>query len=201
VLADPVARRLLLTALLNAAPVAVTSTLFLFFVESLLQAPGAEGPLLLLFFLSAAVASPVWSRLAERHGARPMLLVGMALSIATFGFALTLGPGDTWAFAAICVASGAALGADMTLLPALFARRMAQVAPGAASGFGLWSFVSKLALALAAATLLPALDRAGFVPGTENDANALQALLLAYAGLPCLLKIAAILLLARMKEV
>jgi len=201
VLADPVARRLLLTALLNAAPVAVTSTLFLFFVESLLQAPGTEGPLLLLFFLAAAVAAPVWSRLAERHGARPMLLVGMALSIATFGFALTLGPGDTWAFAAICVASGAALGADMTLLPALFARRMAQVAPGAASGFGLWSFVSKLALALAAATLLPALDRAGFVPGTENDANALQALLLAYAGLPCLLKIAAILLLARMKEV
>lgn len=201
VLADPVARRLLLTALLNAAPVAVTSTLFLFFVESLLQAPGAEGPLLLLFFLSAAVAAPVWSRLAETHGVKRMLLAGMALSIVTFAFALTLGEGDTIAFAVICVASGAALGADMTLLPALFAARMAKVAPGAASAFGLWSFVSKLALALAAITLLPALDRAGFAPGTTNDATALRALLLAYAGLPCLLKIAAILLLFRTKGV
>lgn len=201
VLADRQARRLLLTALLNAAPVAVTSTLFLFFVESLLQAPGAEGPLLLLFFLAAALAAPVWSWLAERHGAKRMLLAGMVLAIVTFGFALTLGPGDTLAFAVICAASGAALGADMTLLPALFASRMAQVAPGAASGFGLWSFVSKLALALAAITLLPALDRAGFTPGGANDAGALRALLLAYAGLPCLLKIAAILLLYRTKEV
>ena len=59
VLRDPLARRLLLIALVNAAPVAVSSTLFLFFVESRLLAPGFEGLLLLLFFLSAAVAAPV----------------------------------------------------------------------------------------------------------------------------------------------
>ncbi|MCE8458864.1 MFS transporter, partial [Rhodovulum sulfidophilum] len=53
VLADAVARRLLLLALINATPVAVTSTLFLFFVESRLGLPGWEGPLLVLFFLSA----------------------------------------------------------------------------------------------------------------------------------------------------
>ena len=50
----------------------------------------------------------------------PVLLGGMALSILAFGCALTLGAGDTAAFAVICVASGAALGADLTLLPALF---------------------------------------------------------------------------------
>ena len=58
VLADPLSRRLLLIALLNAAPVAVTSTLFLFFVESRLALPGWEGPLLLLFFLAAALSTP-----------------------------------------------------------------------------------------------------------------------------------------------
>jgi glycoside/pentoside/hexuronide:cation symporter, GPH family len=58
VLADPVSRRLLLLALINAMPVAVTSTLFLYFVESRLAAPGWEGPLLLLFFLSAAAWAP-----------------------------------------------------------------------------------------------------------------------------------------------
>lgn len=197
VLRDPVARRLLAVALFNAAPVAVSSTLFLFFVESRLQAPGWEGPFLLLFFLSAAVAAPLWGGLAEAHGAKRVLIAGMILSILSFAGAVLLGAGDVWAFGLICVLSGAALGADMTLLPALFARRMAQVAPGAAEGFGLWSFVSKFTLALAAVALLPVLDAGGFVAGTENDADALRLLSLLYGGLPCLLKLLAIALLAR----
>jgi glycoside/pentoside/hexuronide:cation symporter, GPH family len=194
VLADPLARRLLLIALVNAAPVAVTSTLFLFFVESRLAAPGWEGPLLLLFFLSAAASAPVWSRLATQYGEKPMLLVAMVLAIAAFVFASTLGPGDTLAFALICAASGAAMGADLTLLPALFARRMAVIAPQAAAGFGLWSFVSKFALAFAAVTLLPVLDRAGF-NGPDSPEAALGLLSILYALIPCALKLIAIALL------
>jgi len=198
VLRDPVARRLLAVALVNAAPVAVTSTLFLFFVESRLQSPGWEGPFLLLFFLSAALAAPFWGRAAERHGTRRVLLAGMALSIAAFAVAVTLGAGDTWAFAAVCLASGAALGADMTLLPALFARRMAQLAPEAGQGFGLWSFTTKFTLAFAAAALLPLLEGAGFTAGAGADSHeaALRLLTLLYALVPCLLKVVAIALLA-----
>jgi GPH family glycoside/pentoside/hexuronide:cation symporter len=196
VLRDRAARRLLIVAFLNAAPVAVSSTLFLFFVESRLAAPGQEGWLLLLFFLSAAAAAPIWSRAAETFGAKRVLFAGMALSIAAFAFALGLGAGDTAAFAAICVASGAALGADMTLLPAMFARRMATVSPSAAEGFGLWAFVTKFTLAFAAAVLLPALDIAGFQPGADNTPQTLWLLTLFYAGLPCLLKSAALVVLA-----
>jgi GPH family glycoside/pentoside/hexuronide:cation symporter len=196
VLADGLARRLLWLALINALPVAVTSTLFLFFVESRLGAPELAGPYLLLFFLSAAVTSGGWSALALRHGARRVLLAGMGLAIVSFVFAAGLGTGDLWAFAAICVASGAALGADMTLLPAMFARRMAVIAPGAALGFGLWGLVSKLSLALAAATVLPLLQAAGFVSGQTNGPEALWALTLAYAVVPCVLKLAALALLA-----
>lgn len=196
ILRDPTARRLLLIALLNAAPVAVTSTLFLFFVESRLLAPGMEGPLLLVFFLSAALSAPLWGRLATRYGAKPMLLVGMILAICTFGFALTLGAGDTALFALICVASGATLGADLTLLPALFARHMAKIAPNAGNGFGLWSFVSKFTLAIAAIALLPILQHTGFQAGQTNSPEALATLTLLYAGLPCLLKLFALGLLA-----
>lgn len=196
-LADPLARRLLLIALLNAAPVAVTSTLFLFFVESRLAAPGMEGPLLLLFFLAAALSTPLWSRAAQRHGAKRVLIAGMALAIASFLWAATLGAGDTLAFAVICAASGAALGADMVLLPALFARRLGQLGQGGeAAAFGLWSFVSKLSLALAAATLLPALQAAGFTPSQPNAPFALFALSVFYALVPCALKVLAIALLA-----
>ncbi|HMO06420.1 MAG TPA: MFS transporter [Paracoccaceae bacterium] len=200
VLADPRARGLLALALVNAAPVAATSTLFLFFVESRLAAPGAEGPLLLLFFLAAAASAPLWSALAARHGARRGLLAGMVLSILAFAFTLTLGAGDTLPFAVICLASGAALGADMVLLPALFARRIAARAGGEALAFGLWSFASKLALALAAGTLLPLLEAGGFSPGAANPPEALWRLTLLYAALPCALKVAAILMLLRLPD-
>lgn len=197
VLRDPLARRLLLIAMVNAAPVAVSSTLFLFFVESRLQAPGYEGPLLLIFFLAAALAAPVWGGLAERFGARNVLLSAMMLAIAAFGLTLTLGPGDWLLFAVICVASGATLGADMTLLPAIFAARMAQISPSASEGFGLWSFVSKLTLAFAAVALLPMLERAGFESGVvDNTPEALALLTLLYAAVPCALKLIAIALLA-----
>ena len=197
VLRDGRARQLLAVALVNAAPVAVTSTLFLFFVESRLDAPGWEGPYLVLFFLCAACAAPLWSALAERFGAKRMLLLAMVVSIAAFGWAITLGAGDLVAFAVICVVSGAATGADMTLLPALFARRMAVIAPGGAEGFGLWAFVSKFTLALAAVAVLPTLEAGGFRAGAENDAEALWLLALIYGGVPCLLKLGAIALLLR----
>jgi GPH family glycoside/pentoside/hexuronide:cation symporter len=121
----------------------------------------------------------------------------MSLAIAAFLWTLALGPGDLIAFALICAASGAALGADLTLLPAIFAQRLAQTGTSEAAAFGLWSFVSKLSLALAALTILPALDAAGFRPGATNGSAALLTLTLIYAGLPCVLKISAIALLAR----
>ena len=204
ILGDSLAKRILLIAFVNAAPVAVSSTLFLFFVESRLEAPGLEGPLLMLLFLAAAIAAPIWGKCAERYGAKPVLLVAMVLAILSFGGTIFLGPGDWVAFAFICFFSGCALGADLTLLPAIFANRMARISPSAAEGFGLWSFVSKFTLAFAAVTLLPALERAGFdSASTTHSASALSLLTLLYAAVPCALKLIAIALLAttELKEI
>lgn len=197
ILHDRIARRLLLLALVNATPVAVSSTLFLYFVESRLQAPGWEGPLLVLFFFAAAAASPLWARLAGRVGAKRALITAMVLSILFYGCVLALGAGDIWLFAVICVLSGATIGADLTLLPAMFAGRMAHISPNGGQGFGLWSLVSKFTLALAAAVLLPVLQLAGFTSGaSDNPETALTALTMLYALVPCLLKLVAIGLLA-----
>lgn len=196
ILADRLARRLLVLALINATPLAVSSTLFLFFVESRLAAQGWEGPLLVLFFLAAAFSAPVWSRLAEKFGAKRVLLIAMVLAIASFAFVLTLGPGDVLPFAVISAVSGATIGADLTLLPALFARRMAVISPNGAQGFGLWALVSKFTLAFAAALLLPLLERSGFQVGAANQPEAaLRLLTFLYALVPCALKLAAIALL------
>jgi len=199
ILGDPLARKLLILALVNATPLAVSSTLFLFYVESRLNAPGWEGPLLVLFFLAAAVSAPLWSVLARRFGEKRVLLAAMVLAILAFGWTLTLGAGDTTAFAVICVLSGATIGADLTLLPALFAKRMSHVAPNGGQGFGLWSLVSKFTLAFAAVLLLPLLEGAGFAAGTDNPASALTMLTVLYALVPSVLKCVAIAILLATK--
>lgn len=185
------ALRLLALALVNSLPVAITSTLFLFFVEDRLQLPGKAGPLLILFFLSAGASVPLWARLSNRIGPKRTLIIAMPLSIAGFVGAATLSAGNLTGFAVICLASGAALGADMVVLPAMFSVVLTRAGLNASAAFGIWSFSGKLGLALAAFLTLPLLERSGFTPGQTNSAQALDTLNLAYAVLPCILKLGA----------
>ncbi len=193
IIRDNTARKLLILALVNATPLAVSSTLFLFYVESKLGAVGWEGPLLVLFFLAAALSSPVWSALARRFAPKPVLIAAMILAVASFAYTLTLSPGDMIPFAIICVLSGATIGADLTLLPAMFAKRMAAISPNGGQGFGLWNLVNKFTLAFAAVVLLPLLERSGFQAGaTDLPAEAITMLTVLYALVPSLLKLLAI---------
>ncbi len=196
ILKDAQTRRLLLLALVNAMPVAVSSTLFLFFVIFRLDAPGWEGPLLVLFFLSGAFAAPLWTKASEQFGGKKTLLSAMVLAVCSFCFALFLSQGDQIWFALICIASGASIGADLTILPALFAAHLAKIAPSGGQGFGLWSFVNKSTLAFAAIILFPLLEVAGFDPTLESQPQqALTTLTIFYAALPLTLKLLAVCLL------
>lgn len=193
--------RLLLIAFVNSLPVAITSTLFLFFVEDRLGLGGKSGGLLVLFFLSAGLSVPLWTRIAHRIGPRATLLIAMPLAVLGFVGAAFLAAGNLAGFAAICVASGVALGADMVILPAMFSVALTRAGLNAGTAFGIWSFAGKLALALAAFAVLPVLERSGFVPGQGNGPGALQALNISYAVLPSILKLCAIaLVLALPKE-
>ncbi len=185
-------------AFVNALPVAVSSSLFLFFVTHRLQATAWAGALLLVFFLSAAASAPIWAALARRYGTRRALLGSMSLAIAIFAVVGFLGTGDVGLFALVCVISGASIGADLTLMPAAFAQRLAVIAPNGAQGFGLWSLMNKLTLALAAIALFPLLEMAGFDATASNQTGqALFTLTFLYAACPLFLKLVAILLLIK----
>lgn len=203
ILKDRTARQVLLMGLINAAPVAVTSTLFLFYVEARLGAPAAAGPLLLTFFLAAAVTAPGWTFLAEKFGTKRVLFGAMLLAIFSLLWVLGFNRGDVVGFGVVCVLSGAAVGADMTLLPAVFAARIARISASPHESFGLWSFVSKFSLAFAAVLLLPTLENAGFRAGEENSEAELRLLTVIYALVPCGLKLLAIAVLQRteLKEI
>ena len=187
-------RRLLAVFMLSGIASAVPATLVLFFVQDRLQATPAQEPLFLgSYFLCAALAIPLWLKAVARWGLARTWLAGMLLSIAVFASVVTLGAGDVWPFVAVCALSGAALGADLALPGALLAGVVAQQGDsGQHEGtyFGWWNFATKLNLALAAGLALPLLGALGYSPGTR-DAEALRTLALAYAVLPCALKLLA----------
>ena len=192
-LANPAFRKLLAIYLVNGIASAVPATLVLFFIRDRLQAPQFEPLFLAAYFAAGAGSIPLWVRAVSRFGLARTWLAGMLLAVVVFMWAALLGAGDVVAFAAVCVASGAALGADLALPGALLTGVIQRAGhSGHAEGayLGWWNFATKLNLALAAGVSLPALQAFGYAPGSR-DPQALTALTLAYCALPCVLKLAA----------
>ena len=187
-------RRLLAVFMLIGIASAIPATLVLFFIQDRLQAPATQEPLFLgAYFLSAALSIPLWLRAVARWGLARTWLAGMLLAIAVFAWTAGLGQGDATAFLIVCALSGVALGTDLALPSALLAGVIAKRGDqGRLEGayFGWWNLATKLNLALAAGLALPLLDVLGYTPG-GRDPDALRTLGLAYAVLPCALKLAA----------
>lgn len=192
-------RWLLAVFAVNGIAAAIPATLFMFFASDGLQLAEYAGLFLVLYFVAAALALPAWARLAARVGEARAWLIGMLLAVAAFVWTAQLDSGAMVPFAVICVLSGMALGADLALPPALLAGVIGAAGhSGQREGayFGLWSWMTKLNLALAAGIALPLLDWLGYAPGHASD-DGLRALVIAYALLPCGLKVCAGLLLWR----
>ena len=192
-LATPAFRRLLAVYLVNGIASAVPATLVLFFIRDRLQAPSFEPLFLASYFAAGALSMPMWVRLVARWGLARTWLAGMGLAIAAFVWAAALGAGEVTAFTIICLASGIALGADLTLPGAMLAGLIRRAGHGGrleGAYFGWWNFATKLNLALAAGVALPLLGAFGYAPGSV-DTDGLQALSLAYGLLPCALKLVA----------
>lgn len=192
----PAVTRLFLVSLLNGIAAAVPATLVLFYVSDVLAAEAYSGLFLLLYFIAGALAIPGWVRLAEQIGRVHAWQIGMALALAGFLLAPWLGAGDAGWFALVCLVSGAALGADLALPPALLAEHVARNGQGSIT-YGWWASLNKFNLALAAGLALPLAAALGYQPGDAN--SNVQALAWLYGGLPLCFKGAALLLLYRQR--
>jgi glycoside/pentoside/hexuronide:cation symporter, GPH family len=206
-------RALLAVFMLNGIASAIPATLVLFFVSDVLQLPQQAPWFLFAYFLAAAIGMPFWIRVAARLGLAGAWLVGMAIAVAAFVWTLGLGPGDGLGFLVVCLATGLALGADLSLPPAMLAAVIAREPGGQArrgAFFGMWNLATKLNLALAAGLALPLLAWLGYTPGGEAreggllsgmPGGPLVALAVTYAAVPVLLKCTAALLLWKIRRI
>lgn len=194
---EPLFARLLLAYFVNAAANALPAGLFIFFVSRRLEAPDLAGPLLVLYFGAAVLAAPLWPILLRRVSKHRLWCWAMVYAGAIFSTVLLLGPGDVLAFAVICVLSGAALGADLSL-PAAVQADLVDL-DTATSGsqrtgafFALWSLATKTALAVSGGLALILLGAIGFQAEGENTEAALLGLALLYGAAPIVLKAGAV---------
>ena len=195
-------RRLLGAYFLNSIANGLPATLFLLYVNHVLESESWSGLLLLVYFACGVAAIPLWLKLSARWGKHRAWMAAMLLATAVFALVPLLGAGDHWWFLAICVVTGTALGADLTL-PASMQADVVDL-DTLKSGrtrtgifFALWGIATKLALALAVGIAFPLLEIAGFrAEAPEQAPTALLALALLYSLVPAAFKLGAIALFA-----
>lgn len=194
---NPRFRRLAVIFLVNGVAAAIPATLVLFYVADVLQRPELTAVFLVLYFIAGAAGMPGWVRIAAHVGKARAWLLAMVLAVAAFIGAWFLGPGDVIPFGVVCVLSGLAFGADLALPASMLADVIdddeGQGGRPDGAYFGLWHLLEKLALALAAGLALPLLQVLGYVPGVVAGAG--SALPWVYALLPCVIKLAAAMML------
>ena len=184
----------ILNGLANGLPV----TLFEFFTRDRLgMDPETFGIMFLLYFASAILGVPFWLWLAKRWSKHRAWCVAMIWASAVFAAVFALGQGDFVAFGIVSVLTGLAFGADLALPPAIQADviELDHQRTGAARAgifFAIWQVATKASIALSSGLALIALDAAGFVTRAVNSENTLLVLTALYAGVPIVLKLAAV---------
>jgi Na+/melibiose symporter-like transporter len=183
---------------ISAMASSIPSVLVLFFIRDYLNLESYTGLFLILYFLTGALSMPVWHKVAVRYGKIFAWKAGMILACLTFIWACFVTQGALLSFGFICALSGMALGADLSLPPAIIADYIAsqQKQDYAARYYAAMAFVSKAALAIVTGLVLPLLAFFGYQAGQATTSPLMP---FTYAFLPCLIKASSAYLLFKFK--
>ena len=179
--------RLLTAWFFNGFANGIPAVLFLLFMEHVLGADEMlRGAFIFGYFACAIAAIPVWVWLAGRLGKHRTWCCAMAAASMTFIWVPLLGAGDFIAFAAVCLVTGCALGADLALPPAIQADvvdldTLRSGRDRAGIYFSIWGMATKFSLAAAVGISFPLLASIGFDPKQNNSGTAILALAVIYA--------------------
>lgn len=169
----------------------IPATLIIFYVRDYLQAESLLGMFLLLYFLSGAVAMPMWNAIARNFSTILSWWLSMILACLTFVWAFALSPGDIVGYSIVCIMSGVAVGANLALPSAIAADILAEKTHQRAASryYSLMALLAKSSLALATGIALPLLGLSGYQPGEITSGYLMP---IAYALVPCGIQVLAI---------
>lgn len=183
---------------LNGVAVSLPAANLNFYVHDVLRAQENLGWFLSLYFISACCFIPLWKYLATRFGMIRSWIFSILGSITTFSFAYFLAPDNADYFYLVCIFSGAFLGADLIIPPAILAKIACSKKEtifrspnnfGISSYFSWWNLTTKMSLMIAASSSLIFLGLSGYKPGSLPAGTATISISFFYALLPCILKI------------
>lgn len=180
-----------LNNLANAFP----ATLFLLFIEFVIQEKDSGGMVLILYFFSGIIALPAWNILSNKIGKKKAWISSIVLASTSFMFVPFLEAGDLNAFIIISLISGLSLGADMAL-PTSIQSDLVQKSKNYESNisgllFGIWTMITKFSLALAIALSFGILGLFEF-DASNPSLDSLVVLSFLYGFFPIVLKVTAL---------
>jgi len=172
----------------------IPAALFFLYLEYGLGAEANIRPFFILLYFAAAIISiPLWFRFSGRYGKHKTWCWGMLVACIAFISVPWINMGAFYIFGIVCVLTGMALGADLSLPPAIQADvidyakyRFGNAQTGLQ--FAIWGMSTKLALATAVGLALPSLGYVGFDPLAPSEAGRF-ALLVIYALIPVVIKL------------
>lgn len=191
-------RRLILAWAVNGLANGLPAALILLVFDHILHAPKASGPLLLVYFAAGVASVPLWLKLAERIGKHRAWSAAMVMSGVAFAFlpGIVHVPDVLILFGIISVITGAGLGADFTIPPAIQADvvDLDEVQSGeqrAGVFFAAATMAQKAGNALAPGLAFPLLGLVGFSARGGNGVWQDATLLGLYCVVPSALKLIA----------
>jgi glycoside/pentoside/hexuronide:cation symporter, GPH family len=186
--------RLFTAWFINGLATGLPGVLFpLYLQHGLAASETVQGAMIFAYFAAGCCAIPFWLHLSRRFGKHRVWCGAMLMAMAAFVWVPLIAAGTIVPFLIICLVTGAALGADLVLPPAMQADvvDLDQLRTGEARAgfyFAIWGMGTKLALGCAAGAAFLALDAAGFSAQGHNGPGAVFALAALYALAPVVLK-------------
>ncbi len=186
-------RTLISVWLINGLANGLPASLFIMVCSQFLHDEHAQGPLLLVYFVSGVLSVPLWLWLGGKIGKHRAWIFSLLFTAFAFAFVPLVPHVGLWFFGLISLFTGSGLGADFTIPPSIQADviDLDELRSGEqrAGFFFAASTMAQKAGQAASVVAFPLLQLAGFSTNGHNSVFAVGALVFMYCGVPSLLKL------------
>ncbi|TLP37483.1 MFS transporter [Arcobacter arenosus] len=185
----------------NSLANAIPATLFILFIQVVIQDKNSNEWILIVYFLAGIIALPFWNKLSKSKGKKQVWVLSILLASISFFFVVFLKQGDILWFALISFVTGLSLGADIAFPTAIQSDiiQNSKYKQLSSTSFGIWTMLTKLALASSVMITFSILGLIGFDENNINQ-NMILTLSLLYALLPVILKLFSLYFILKFKE-